>query len=71
MDKEVDYMGVDAVGIVQGMAYSMQAAEFTNELGTKLLGMALDSNEQIGDTMVKMMESSVNPSLGQNIDVSL
>jgi hypothetical protein len=40
-------------------------------VGTAVLGMSLDTIEQAGDGLTKMMEMSVNPSLGGNIDFSV
>jgi hypothetical protein len=36
-----------------------------------VLGMNLDSIEKMGDNFTKMLEQSVQPNLGQNIDISL
>lgn len=37
----------------------------------KMLDMSMDQSQEMGDTMVKMMENSVYPYLGGNIDVSV
>jgi hypothetical protein len=36
-----------------------------------MLGKSLDTTEQMGGQMIKMMENSVTPYLGSNIDVSV
>lgn len=41
------------------------------DIGVALLSKQLDSAEVMGDEMVKMMEMSVNPAIGGNIDISL
>ncbi len=41
------------------------------KLGTALLSKQLDVQEEQGKEMVKMMEQSVNPAVGGNIDVSV
>lgn len=41
------------------------------EVSTAVLSMNLDSVKKMGDNMVKMMEQSVNPNLGQGIDIKL
>lgn len=38
-------------------------------VSTQVMSMSLDSFEQISASQVKMMEQSVTPELGQNIDV--
>ncbi len=40
-------------------------------VGTAVLSMSLDTIEAAGDNMIKMMEQSVHPDLGQNIDIKL
>jgi hypothetical protein len=37
-------------------------------IGTAVLAKNLDTIEQAGASMIKMMEQSVQPNLGQNID---
>ncbi|SDB30755.1 YjfB family protein [Eubacterium oxidoreducens] len=41
------------------------------QVGTAVLAQNLDTAETIGDTMTKMMEQSVNPSVGSNFDMSV
>ncbi|MFU0826041.1 MAG: Motility protein [Lachnoclostridium sp.] len=36
-----------------------------------VLDMNLDTVKKMGDSMIKMMEQSVTPHLGQNIDIRL
>lgn len=40
-------------------------------VSTAVLDMNLDSMKTMGDNLTKMLEQSVNPHLGQNIDVRL
>ncbi len=42
-----------------------------NDVGTALLAKSLDTFEQSGEDMVKMMELSVNPAVGANFDASV
>lgn len=37
----------------------------------KMLDVSMDQSQEMGDAMVKMMENSVYPYLGGNIDVSV
>ena len=54
-------------------SYSM--ANATNNLmqsvGVSMLSKTLDSQEMQGDTLAKMMEMSVNPNVGANIEIRL
>ena len=54
-------------------SYSM--ANATNNLmqsvGVAMLSKTLDSQEMQGDALAKMMEMSVNPNVGANIDIRL
>lgn len=38
-------------------------------IGTAILAKSLDSFQQSGEGVVKMMEQSVNPNVGKNIDM--
>lgn len=38
-------------------------------VGTAVLAKNLDTIEQVGDSLIKMMEQSVNPNLGKHIDI--
>lgn len=40
-------------------------------VSTAVLSMSLDTVEKAGDGIVKMMEMSVNPNLGSNVDIKL
>ena len=42
-----------------------------SKVGTALLSNQLDNIETMGDSMTKMMESSVTPYLGGNFDASV
>ncbi len=38
-------------------------------IGTAVLAKSLDTFEQSGEGLIKMMELSVNPDIGSNIDI--
>lgn len=50
---------------------SISQANTLNAVGTAVLSMSLDTVESSGENLVKMMELSVNPNIGSNIDVSV
>lgn len=41
------------------------------DVGVAVLAKSLDTIETLGQGMIKMMEQSISPNLGQNIDVRL
>ena len=54
---------------IAALSTSLSMVETQNQLGVMLLGKSMDTAEVLGDGMVKMMEQSVNPNVGQNIDI--
>ena len=46
-------------------------ATVQGQVSISVLKMSLDQVEETGASMIKMMEQSVNPGLGQNIDVRI
>jgi len=55
---------------VASLSMAMSASKVNSDVGIAVLGKNLDSMKQDGNGMLKMMESSVTPNLGQNIDYS-
>ena len=49
----------------------MSQINVTNQYNVAMLSKTLDTMEQSGAMMIKLMEQSVNPHLGQNIDISV
>ncbi len=62
--------GMDT-GSIATLASGLKHAENLQSVGTALLAKSLDDFEQAGDSMVSMMERSVNPAVGGNVDISL
>ncbi len=56
---------------VGSLSTAMSATEVMNEVAFAIMDKSLDTVETLGDGMIKMMEASVNPNLGQNIDYSV
>lgn len=50
---------------------SLSAANTINDVSVRMLAKSLDSMEELGDGMKKMLEMSVTPYIGSNIDISL
>ena len=54
------------------MASILQSqSQIITNVNTAVLSMNLDTVDVLGDSLIKMMEQSVNPDLGQNIDIKL
>lgn len=56
---------------IAALSTSMSMADVKSQIGVAVLAKNLDTIEDMGEGMKKMMEMSVNPNLGANIDVSV
>lgn len=56
---------------IAALSSSMAMSDLGNEIATRVLAMSMDDVQNLGDGLQKMMEQSVNPGVGANIDVSL
>lgn len=59
---------------IAALSTGMASMELMNRVGTAVLDKAMDTNEALGAGLVQMidaaaMERSVNPGVGENIDV--
>ena len=54
---------------IAALSTQMHMVQLSQDVGTAMLGKSLDMAEDLGAGMVKMMEASVTPELGQNIDL--
>lgn len=59
---------------IAALSMSLANVEMLGKVGTAVLDKAMDTNEQLGAGLVQMidaaaMERSVNPGVGENIDV--
>ena len=58
---------------IAGVSFALSQVKTANEIGTAVLSKAMDTNEALGEGLVKMldksaMERSVNPAVGSNVD---
>jgi len=53
---------------IANLSTSMAQSTTMNKVGTSVLSMTLNDSQEDGAALTKMMETSVNPSLGQNFD---
>lgn len=59
---------------IQGLGMSstvLSNANTSTAVGMALLDKALETDQDNGDALTKMLERSVNPMIGQNIDIRL
>lgn len=61
---------MDVGGISSGSVY-LNTAKVQSQASTAVLKMSMDQTEQAGAALIQMMERSVNPNIGQNIDIRL
>lgn len=56
---------------IAGLSTNLSTINVVNDVQVAVLGQSLDTLETSGDSLTKMMEASVNPELGQNIDIRI
>lgn len=54
---------------IAGLSMALSSVSVSNDVSTAVLSMSLDNYQEMGEEMTKMMEKSVTPQLGQNIDL--
>lgn len=53
------------------LSYSLAMQNTAMEYSFAVMNLSMDTVEKTGDGIIKMMESSVSPNLGGNIDIKL
>ena len=56
---------------ITGLSMALSNVSVSNDVSTAVLSMSLDQYQEMGAEMTKMMERSVTPQLGQNIDLQV
>ena len=56
---------------IPSLSMAMSQNKVLSDVGVAMLDMSLDTYKDAGATMTKLMEQSVNPELGANIDISV
>ena len=63
---------MDALAMnIASLSTDIAMSKTTAAVGTAVMKQNMDVNEAMGTEMVKMMEKSVTPNLGNNVDVRL
>ncbi|TGY96010.1 putative motility protein [Petralouisia muris] len=56
---------------IASLSTALSMTSVNNDVGAIMLSKQLDTMENMGDSMIKLMEQSVNPHIGGNIDISI
>ncbi|MCR5518486.1 MAG: YjfB family protein [Lachnospiraceae bacterium] len=56
---------------IPSLSIGMHTSQVMNEFSIKMLDKSLDQLQQTGDGMMKVLEASVTPNLGQNFDMQV
>ncbi len=56
---------------ISGLSVVYSAANVKDDIGILMLGKSLDMVDTMGAGMQKVLESAVNPNVGQNFDMSV
>ena len=57
--------------IIGGLYTSISTSDINNDIQVAMLRKSLDTIETSGAELTKMMEASVTPELGQNIEINI
>ena len=68
---EGDYMEFGSVDGIALAAMNINQVDTLNQVGTAVLSNAIGQSEVMGQSMIKMMELSVNPGIGGSFDMSI
>ena len=64
----MEVIPMDMVGSIADLSVAMAQNRLVSNVSTAILDKTMDRWKEQGDEMVKIMESSVQPYLGQNIN---
>ncbi|CCZ03913.1 MAG: putative motility protein [Clostridiales bacterium] len=59
---------------IQGLSLAsitLSSANVNTDIGMALLSKSLEATDETGAAMIEMLEKSVNPMVGQNIDIRI
>lgn len=56
---------------ITGLPNMLSTSQLNTDVAVSVLSKSMDMIDVMGDGMLKIMEASVNPDLGQNIDIKL
>ena len=56
---------------ITGLPNMLSTSQLNTDMAVSVLSKSMDMIDVMGEGMLKIMEASVNPNLGQNIDIKL
>ncbi|MBD5136184.1 MAG: putative motility protein [Lachnospiraceae bacterium] len=56
---------------IAALSADYSLADVSTDIGIAVLSNSLELIDDMGEGMIKIMESSVNPELGQNVDLRI
>lgn len=56
---------------IAALSMSLASADLQTQIGTAVMQLSMDTVEQVSDGMKQMMEQSVTPYIGGNIDITV
>lgn len=54
---------------IPALSTGMSQVKLIEEVNVKLMSDMLKTQEKLGESMIRMMERSVNPNVGGNVDI--
>lgn len=63
--------GMEVNMTIGGITTNISTSNVSNDIQVAMLKKSLDTVANTGSELTKMMEASVTPSIGQNIDISV
>lgn len=63
-------MNIQSVSNIPNIAVSAASANKMGDVGVAMVSKSLETAQENGDALKKMMERSVNPQIGGNFDIS-
>lgn len=56
---------------ITALSTSLSTADLMTNVSVSVLNKSLDTVDQLGESLISMLEQSVQPHLGQNLDIKL
>lgn len=69
LKKEGDFMEIGAINSALSAVTTSKTGTVAAETSMAMLDKSLELNEAMNQSMIKMMENSVNPAIGGNFDM--
>ncbi len=64
-------MDISSINSALGTVEAYSATSTMGQVGLAMLDKSLEQNDEMNQSMIQMMERSVNPAIGGNFDISV